>query len=66
MTPVKKPPTSAEFDAFKALLDRIVAVPREEIQRRDAEYKAKAAVNPTKRGPKPKDSSPGPVDQIPV
>ena len=67
MNSVKKPPTSAEYNAFKVLLDRIVAVPRDEIQRRDAEYKKKAALNPTKRGPKPKDVSyPGPVDQLPV
>lgn len=64
---MKHPPTSAEYDAFKALLDKIVAVPRQEIQRRDAEYKKKAALNPTKRGPKRKDvSSPGPVDQAPA
>jgi len=66
MNTMKKPPTSAEYDAFKALLGKIVAVPREEMKRREAEYKAKAALNPTKRGPKPKGSSPGPVDQLPA
>ncbi len=66
MNSVEKPPTSAEYDAFKAMLDHTVNVPRGEMKRREAEYKAKAALNPTKRGPKPKDvSSPGPVEQLP-
>jgi hypothetical protein len=67
MNPMKKPPTSAEYDAFKAMLDHIVGVPCEEMKLREAEYKAKAALNPTKRGPKPRGvSSPDPVDQLPA
>lgn len=46
--------TSSEYDAFKSLLNRIVSVPREEVQRRDARYKKEAALNPSKPGPKPK------------
>jgi len=39
---------------FKSAMRRILSVPREELLRREAEYKAKAALNPRKRGPKPK------------
>jgi hypothetical protein len=49
-----KESTSSEYEAFKSLLDRIVSVPREELQRRDAQYKKQAALNPSKPGPKPK------------
>ena len=51
INPVKH---SAEYDTFKALLNRVVSVPREEIQRREAEYQKQVALNPNKRGPKPK------------
>ena len=43
-----------EFDAFTRAVDRILAVPKAEILRREAEYRRKAALNPRKRGPKPK------------
>jgi hypothetical protein len=43
-----------EYDAFKSLLDRVMAVPHLEMVKREAEYKRKAALNPNKRGPKPK------------
>jgi hypothetical protein len=49
-----KPATSPEFDAFKNLLNRIAGVPREVLQRREAEYKRQSALNPSKPGPKPK------------
>ena len=45
---------SQEYDTFKALLNRMVSVPREEIQRREADYQKQIALNPNKRGPKPK------------
>jgi len=44
-------------ERFIALVDHLVAVPHSEIIRREAEYKAKAALNPKKRGPKPKRKS---------
>jgi hypothetical protein len=44
------------FTRFTSAMKHIVSVPREEIQRREAEYKAKAALSP-KRGPKPKPSA---------
>jgi len=50
-------PTSGEYGAFKALLNRIVAVPHSEIVKREAEYKKLADANPHKRGPKPKVSA---------
>jgi hypothetical protein len=46
--------TPSEYDAFKNLLNRIVSVPREELQQRETEYKKRAALNPSKPGPKPK------------
>lgn len=54
-----------EFDAFTRTVDRLLAVPREELQRREKEYRAQVAQNPRKRGPKKKiksSVSPGPAD----
>ena len=54
-----------EFDAFTDTVDRLLAVPREEIQRREKEYRKKVAQNPHKRGPKRKVkpfASHGPAD----
>jgi len=39
---------------FDALVGSVLSVSREELLRREAEYKKKAALNPRKRGPKPK------------
>ena len=47
----RKPP---EFVAFEKLTDHLLSVPRETVARRIAEYKERAALNPHKRGPKPK------------
>lgn len=52
--PVKQPTTPSEYDAFKDLLNRLMAVPHSEIVKREAEYKAQSALNPHKPGPKPK------------
>jgi hypothetical protein len=49
------------FQRFDAMVGLILSVPREELARREAEYKAKAALNPHKRGPKPKQSSVSPA-----
>jgi hypothetical protein len=46
--------TSFEYREFKNLLVSVLAVPHSEIVRREAEYKKQAALNPHKRGPKPK------------
>ena len=43
-----------EHSRFTALVDTVLSVPHVEIVRREREYKAKAARNPRKRGPKPK------------
>ncbi len=43
-----------EHDLFTRLVDRVLTVPREEILRREAEYKERANTNPRKRGPKRK------------
>ena len=45
---------SPEYDAFANAIERIMSVPKSEILKREAEYKKKAALNPRKRGPKPK------------
>ena len=53
----------SEFDAFTALVDRVLSVPHSEILRREAEYKKRSDANPRKRGPKRKvkpSASPGP------
>ncbi len=51
---VKEPATSPEYDAFKGLLNRLMAVPHSEIVKREAKYKKQSDLNPNKRGPKPK------------
>jgi len=48
------PETSAEYDAFKDLLGKVLAVPHSEIAKREAEYQKESALNPSRRGPKPK------------
>jgi hypothetical protein len=47
-------PRPKEFQVFTSLVDRLLKVPKDEILRREAEYKAEADKNPKKRGPKPK------------
>jgi hypothetical protein len=49
-----EPETSAEYRAFKSLLGHVLTVPREEMQRREADYQKKAKLNPFRRGPKAK------------
>ena len=45
---------SKEYAAFTRLTDKLLSVPRGELQKRLDAYKEKAALNPRKRGPKPK------------
>lgn len=45
---------SAEFEAFDALLGKVLSVSHEEIKRREAEYRKQSDANPRKRGPKRK------------
>lgn len=43
-----------EREQFDALVDRVLAVPHAEIQRRERAYKETSAKNPKRRGPKKK------------
>lgn len=45
---------SKEFQAFRKLTDRLLAVPRSTIQERLTQHREVSAQNPRKRGPKPK------------
>jgi hypothetical protein len=45
---------SKEYQLFKKLTDRLLAVPRATVQERLNKYREQAAQNPRKRGPKPK------------
>jgi hypothetical protein len=45
------PQAAARFDA---LVRKILSVPHDEIMRREADYKRKSALNPNRRGPKPR------------
>jgi hypothetical protein len=57
--------SNPEFDAFTNVVDRLLSVPREELQRREQEYRERVAQNPRKRGPKKKVKAsvfPGPAD----
>ena len=52
---------------FNAAMGKILSVSKEEIVRRESEYKKQSALNPNKRGPKPKraaspDTGPQPKD----
>jgi hypothetical protein len=48
-------PTGPGMDRFNAAMDKILSVSHEEMQRRlDVHKKQQAALNPNKRGPKPK------------
>jgi hypothetical protein len=49
-----KPPSSEEFDRFTSLVDRVLSVPKAEIQRRQEEYLKQAEAQPTRRGAKKK------------
>jgi hypothetical protein len=45
---------SKEYQAFTSTVDQLLTVPKAELDRRVAAYKAEADKNPNKRGPKPK------------
>jgi hypothetical protein len=53
----EKQPTSEEYDRFTQLVDRVISVPRSELERRQAEYKRQSEANPNRRGPKQKKTS---------
>jgi hypothetical protein len=48
----KRDKQTAEYTAFTNLVDRVLSVPRAEIQRRESEYRAQVDANPRRRGPK--------------
>jgi hypothetical protein len=54
-----------EYDCFKALLGKVLAVPHEDIVRREEAYQKASKANPLRRGPKrkPKPASPASADQ---
>jgi hypothetical protein len=54
---IEGPEAAARFDSA---VKTILSVSHEELMRREAEYKKKAALNPRKRGPKPKRKSVSP------
>jgi hypothetical protein len=54
ITMKSKPKPNPQFDAFTDITNRLLAVSHDEIQRREKEYRARAAKNPRKRGPKKK------------
>jgi len=45
---------SEEYDRFTNLVDKLLTVPHEEMQRREAEYRKEVDANPNRRGPKRK------------
>lgn len=44
--------SSREYTAFTKTVDAVLSVSREEMQRREAEYRAQVDANPKRRGPK--------------
>ena len=51
--------STKEFYRFSGLVDRLLAVPRDVIQKRIQQHREQAAQNPHKRGPKPKATASG-------
>ena len=49
------------FQRFKGLMKQVLSVPHDEIQKRVAAEREKAALNPNKRGPKTKKRKPAKV-----
>jgi hypothetical protein len=47
-----EPETTAEYRKFKSLLNRVLAVPRATILKREEEYQFHSALNPSRPGPK--------------
>jgi hypothetical protein len=45
---------SVEYEAFTSLVDRVLAVPHSVIRERVEQHRKQAALNPNRRGPKPK------------
>ena len=45
---------SVEYKAFDNLVGKVLSISREEIQRREGEYKKQSEANPKRRGPKRK------------
>ncbi len=43
-----------EFQQFDSLMEKLLTVPKSTIHERHAEHKKRAALNPKKRGPKPR------------
>jgi hypothetical protein len=59
---------SQEYQAFTSLVDRLLTVPKDELDRRMVAYKEQADKNPYKRGPKkkkPKGQSGPPASSTP-
>ena len=56
---------TTEFDAFDALVRKVMAVPHETIKQRVDEHRERALRNPNRPGPKPKvnPSASDPADQ---
>jgi len=50
-----------EYDAFVKLTDKLLSVPRAELQKRMDAHKEKAAQNPNRRGPKRKAVTPSEI-----
>ncbi len=45
---------SKEYSKFNKVLDKLLSVPRAEVQKRIEQHREQAAKNPHRRGPKPK------------
>jgi len=43
---------SAEYQNFTNLVDKLLTISHEEMQRREAEYRKQVEANPNRRGPK--------------
>jgi hypothetical protein len=53
---------SKEYQAFDSLMGKLLTVPKSTIHQRHAAHKAQSALNPRKRGPKPKVKPPSASD----
>jgi len=57
---------SAHYKAFLNLTDRVIGMSKEELNRREAEYRKQVDANPRRRGPKRKAVTPPSASHGPV
>jgi len=53
-----KAKSSPEFERFNALVGKVLSVPKSVMDQREKEYQEQSKLNPKRRGPKPRKTTP--------